>query len=642
MSDQENLSSGIQSEKPTEKAPVQQEDALAQYPWSYAVLNFLARSAIAALAAIATLWFLYKMKAPTLVIFIGGFGLFFLLSGFLASHFHWPYPKEAMPELVKRQNSERPQESPAREVVETIVFVVVLVLLLKAFAAEAFVIPTGSMAETLFGNQKEIECVDCGYTFYVNASREAEGKGPVDSCQCPNCRRRYQLERDLIDEQSVAGPFAERTIKDPGYQSGDRVLVVKYLYDLTQPRRLDVVVFKFPVQPQKDYEPMNYIKRLIGLPGESLAITNGDVYALSASKSPKFPPSTEPLEPIPGLNGQPELRRAEAHLNLKKDLEARMFFQKHPFQIIRKPPKIMLAMRRIVYDANHPAKDLTEPKWDRWVGEAWKKGDDHSFSCTAAGEKWLRYRHVLRTSEDAKPTLIGDFMGYNTNPSPSPSPPQNWVGDLMVECDVDVKQASGQVILELRRSDDIFQAVWDLSSGVCRLLRNGKEIAKKETDFKDGNHSIRLANFDHRLTVWVDGDLPFGPGVEYKAGKNKLPTKNDLMPVSVGLKDSSAVVSNLRVWRDTYYTVGGEEHGGPNTSTDTSLSREQWRDPEAWSPTKRFPVKTLYVQPDHFFCMGDNSPESADGRSWGLVPRRLMLGRALMVYWPFNRAGRIR
>src|SRR5215210_4006245 len=38
-----------------------------------------------------------------------------------------------------------------REVIETIVFVVVLVLMLKTFLAEAFVIPTGSMATTLLG-----------------------------------------------------------------------------------------------------------------------------------------------------------------------------------------------------------------------------------------------------------------------------------------------------------------------------------------------------------------------------------------------------------------------------------------------------------------------------------------------------------
>src|SRR2546423_6653663 len=61
-----------------------------------------------------------------------------------------------------------------REVIETIVFVVVLVLLLKTFLAEAFVIPTGSMATTLLGYHREVTCQKCGYTFLVNASSEAD------------------------------------------------------------------------------------------------------------------------------------------------------------------------------------------------------------------------------------------------------------------------------------------------------------------------------------------------------------------------------------------------------------------------------------------------------------------------------------
>jgi hypothetical protein len=68
-----------------------------------------------------------------------------------------------------------------------------------------------------------------------------------------------------------------------------------------------------------------------------------------------------------------------------------------------------------------------------------------------------------------------------------------------------------------------------------------------------------------------------------------------------------------------------------------------WTDPGNWREEfKRRPVLTMYVQPGHFLCMGDNSPESSDGRSWGTVPRRLLLGRALLVYWPAGRAGRIR
>jgi hypothetical protein len=74
-----------------------------------------------------------------------------------------------------------------REFLETIVFVVVLVLILKTFLAEAFVIPTGSMATTLLGAHKEVTCEKCGYPFLVNASNEAEHDQQVTGATCPNC-----------------------------------------------------------------------------------------------------------------------------------------------------------------------------------------------------------------------------------------------------------------------------------------------------------------------------------------------------------------------------------------------------------------------------------------------------------------------
>jgi len=83
-----------------------------------------------------------------------------------------------------------------REIVETIVFVVVLVLLLKTFQAEAFVIPTGSMATTLLGYHKDVACEKCRYRFKVNASDEVEKRPPdiVESWFCPNCRFHNRLK----------------------------------------------------------------------------------------------------------------------------------------------------------------------------------------------------------------------------------------------------------------------------------------------------------------------------------------------------------------------------------------------------------------------------------------------------------------
>ena len=64
------------------------------------------------------------------------------------------------------------------------------------------------------------------------------------------------------------------------WSSGDRVLVAKFLYDsrLEKPQRYNVVVFKYPKEPLKNQVPTNYIKRLLGLPGELLAILFGRIY----------------------------------------------------------------------------------------------------------------------------------------------------------------------------------------------------------------------------------------------------------------------------------------------------------------------------------------------------------------------------
>ena len=50
-----------------------------------------------------------------------------------------------------------------------------------------------------------------------------------------------------------------------------------------------MVVFKYPEEPiGKDFTPMNYIKRLIGLPEETIGIFYGKIYVLSPDKGLRF------------------------------------------------------------------------------------------------------------------------------------------------------------------------------------------------------------------------------------------------------------------------------------------------------------------------------------------------------------------
>src|SRR6185369_7012167 len=60
-----------------------------------------------------------------------------------------------------------------RETLDSIVIAFILAFLFRTFEAEAFVIPTGSMALTLMGAHKDHICPECGTPYKVSASIES-------------------------------------------------------------------------------------------------------------------------------------------------------------------------------------------------------------------------------------------------------------------------------------------------------------------------------------------------------------------------------------------------------------------------------------------------------------------------------------
>jgi signal peptidase I len=74
----------------------------------------------------------------------------------------------------------------------------------------------------------------------------------------------YALEKTLMSGQSM-----ESTLKDQ-----DNILINKFAYVFSEPKRFDVIVFK---QSDKEHSYLN-IKRVIGLPGETVRIIDGKVY----------------------------------------------------------------------------------------------------------------------------------------------------------------------------------------------------------------------------------------------------------------------------------------------------------------------------------------------------------------------------
>ena len=156
--------------------------------------------------------------------------------------------------------------SSIRETVESVIVAFVLAFLFRTFEAEAFVIPTGSMAPTLMGRHMDVYCPQCGHEYQVSASERPDENGDsrptiVRSGTCPMCR--------------FTADYGPGNWQGKSYTSynGDRILVGKFAYDFEEPKRWDVIVFRYPGDPAT-----NYIKRLVGLPGETIRISHGNVW----------------------------------------------------------------------------------------------------------------------------------------------------------------------------------------------------------------------------------------------------------------------------------------------------------------------------------------------------------------------------
>ncbi|MFV0442111.1 MAG: signal peptidase I [Planctomycetaceae bacterium] len=526
-----------------------------------------------------------------------------------------------------------------RDTFEQIVLAFVLALVFRTFEAEAFVIPTGSMAPTLWGRNKEMACTQCGFDLVVGASSEVTRDGSrlksgtrIEGAICPNCRY-------LNTEMEQARVF-----------NGDRILVNKFPYELGEPHRWDVFVFKYPEKPGT-----NYIKRLVGLPGETIRIQGGDLYRLDENGSTT---------------------------------------------ILRKAPDKQKVLQIPVYNHDFASETLDKIGWpQRWQSlsrpadaRAWTTGDgwrhnpeDRSFSLAAdaAGtQQWLRYQHLTPTTADwrkavegqigdPRSRLIGDFCGYNAvwgrehrfhevelewSAADQVETGAFWTSDLTFSGHLHLEAPSqgAELTLELCDGPWWYRCRIDLTTGQARLLEvathlsesDEHELATATTGVQGaGDWDLSFCNVDDRLCLWVDGTLvDFGDGAllsRTATSPDRIPQWSDLAPVGLAVTGTSATVSHLQLDRDIYYRAGGSQLDLRENRLAAAMD-----DPQVWYQEYRDARQVdagidhmdLPIGPDHFLALGDNSPRSSDSRFWNdsqrTVPRSHLVGKAFWIYWP--------
>lgn len=525
--------------------------------------------------------------------------------------------------------------SPIKETVISVLIAFVLAFVFRGFVVEAFVIPTGSMAPTLMGAHMRFTSPTSGYVWPV---------APWDNAQNPASIQRNPRQGDqiIVHDPMTDPERRQRTMHYPEVplRSGDRILVFKYLYSIYDPKRFDVVVFKSPTEPQT-----NFIKRLIGLPGDQIALVDGDVFVRKPPAGEKLAEGTDTWA-LPG------------------------------WSIARKTERAQRAMWQEVFDSAYtPLAAVRDGvRWFRspWLADPasagqWAIEDHASYEFSGNGATSLRW--------DVANWPIVDWYPYNEIPG-ADMLMRFPVSDLRVSCGVQPKEDGLSVAASIRARGHEFRAEIEGDRVYLKMAplpaAGGtpgpwKVIGEGTLGSPLAGGKVTNVDFwgsDQRLQLWIDGRLVAEGEYDWTIGER--------LGFATGLTTSDVV----REWqtRKVDPLIDGKNYlrpeirwefaGGPFTVHRVALSRDVHYRADVYRqsndkglPHSRggepaqatHPLQTPRLGPDQFFVCGDNSPASDDARLWdlpdpwvakeiddtiGIVPRDLLIGKAFYVYFP--------
>jgi signal peptidase I len=504
------------------------------------------------------------------------------------------------------RDTRRRHKEPLLAQIASFVDLFVWLLVLKTFFLPLFIIPTGSMAETLAGAHATHTCPNCGWEYAIgpyraidHMGRRREGLAPI--IQCPNCR---------WQEQTRAASPTGLPLR---LQAGDRIVVHGWLCDIGgpfAPRRWDVVVFKNPSEPH-----VNYIKRLIGLPGETIEIIDGDIWVKDGNEE--------------------RLHVARKTPHAQRSLWFPYYNHDYP---PAKPSVDALGRSNYRHGRWHGSY---RPRWVATEEQtAWVGLDTRTPHFDGRAQPRQQIQFTTRAGRDALPGEILDTYGYNAY-----RPDYHHVTDVRLSTDVLIHDGDGYIELNLSKYDDVFYARLG-ADGRLTLEHESSPSQQRETwgetyvPLPDRPVRLALGHADYRVAVELDGQTVLESRPQQHRVTPAVARQRAARRVSpfirIAAERVQASLAHLLIERDVHYTSRGR---GPNSRT------------RAGTGTLGHPVP---LKDDAYFVLGDNSPDSQDSRWWevadigphlqaahaegrydvGTVPADQMIGRAFFVYWP--------
>ncbi len=449
------------------------------------------------------------------------------------------------------------------------------------FVMQVYRIPTGSMAETLRGNHFRLRCQQCGYRFDYDFRQDVyrvpENVTPREKLpllprppRCPSCnfhepRLHGSAARPVIHRNGRALPGTLHTV-----YKGDQIFVLKSIYQFFEPKRWDVMVFKNPVEPK-----INYIKRLIAGPGETVQLIDGNVF----------------------IDGK----------------------------IARKPPAVQDELWVPIYDNDfQPAR----PAERGFNGDRWRQPFDNRpgsrWDFNANGPSVFALSQTDAAVHRARfdPQAGDHFRATSAYTDPAQYQHMPTCSDLMMRFYAEIEPDSA-VGVHLSKYGVGYEG-WVYADGRMEIVRIGtgnspEVLVETQTDVADAPTWFRFFNSDHLL------QLEFGTAhVQYDLGRaaGAPGTDRDMMPQVELAARGSVRLGHIGLYRDIYYI-------SHNVLRATEEEPFTLKDDEFFVCGDNSP----YSLDSRLWDRPGIGNEGIEYRA-GVVPREYLIGKAVFVHWP--------